>query len=291
MEVRNKQAAPQPKRRRTRKALWLGLFVVLAVVGGWWVWRKMQFSLLRIPLIQAVQNGNVAQVRDLLDQGADPNVSIDYQPEPFNWSSLLRMLGGDRTSSASEANTVLIEATARNRADIVRLLVDYGADVNRPRKDGTTALLAATTSDHPASLPLLLKHGAKANVHDDSGMSALMWATFYGHPDAVQALLAAEADINAQSLLYGQTALHIAVGEVLPGDGISNKKAPAAVKERRRYLALIKLLIERGADTRLKDGAGQTVLQYAQEYHDAELTDLLRKTAARAPRAGKEAGR
>src|SRR5689334_1016576 len=101
-------SADQSKRRDGRRFLWLGVFVVLLFCGGWWVWRQVQFSRLRIPLIQAVQARDTTRARDLLDQGADPDVRLDYQQEPFSWASVLRIFHGDRTAASGEGITVLM---------------------------------------------------------------------------------------------------------------------------------------------------------------------------------------
>src|SRR5205085_987856 len=79
----------RPKRRHGRKAFWLGLFVLPAVVGGWWIWRQVQSSRLRDPLIQAVNEGNAEEVRALLEQGANPDVRVGDTTEPFSWASVL----------------------------------------------------------------------------------------------------------------------------------------------------------------------------------------------------------
>lgn len=190
METSIELASRQPQRWRAHKALWLGLFVVLAIVGGQWVWRQVQFTRLRMPLVQAVQSGDTARVRDLLDQGVDPDTRINYKSEPFSWASVLPMLRGGHRSPLPKENTVLMEASFRNDRDVVRLLLEHGADVNAQRRDGATALIVAAHYRHDMdALSLLLQYGADATLHDENGMMAVMYAVYYNHQDQVEALV------------------------------------------------------------------------------------------------------
>jgi ankyrin repeat protein len=351
LEAASETTTQQPKRRHRRRALWLGLFVVLAVVGGRWVWLQVQFTRLRVPLIQAVKEGDAAHVRDLLDQGADPNVRMDYQPEPFTWSHIFDILRGKTTNDSQEA-TVLMEVSQRDRRDIVRLLLEHGAAVNKRANQGTSLHVAAHTgaldtmkellahgadiraqdtdgrtslfyamegdqarrvhlarqeatncvglllqqgadidarakngetplmeaSYYPSSFRQLMARGADVNARDETGRTALMCAATSGTLETVRELLDARAEVNRQEW-DGSTALHHAVE--------TRGHRGATDSGRVDSLRIIKLLLTKGADVRLKSTTWGTAEQFAERFYDPEVVALLRKAAARASGAGK----
>lgn len=187
MEAASETTTQRPKRRRARKVLLLGLVVVLAVVGGRWVWRQVQFSRLRGPLIEAVRGGDTARVRDLLEQGADPDARVDYIPEPVTWASVTRILRGRRSVPSSKSDTVLMEASLSDHVDIMRLLLDYGADIDAREESGRTALYAAIDGEASAppnpldpvgenSVDFLLQKGADVNIQNEEGKTPFLYA-------------------------------------------------------------------------------------------------------------------
>ena len=101
------------KRRHRRQLSVVSVLSVVFILSAWSIWRKVQFSRLRSPLIRAVQAGNARRVRDLLDAGADPDVRLDYKPEPFTWRSVWRLLRGDRSARETNEPTVLIYAATK----------------------------------------------------------------------------------------------------------------------------------------------------------------------------------
>lgn len=84
--------------------------------------------------------------------------------------------------------TPLIYAAARDRADIARLLIGKGANVNAAADNGTTALMMAAREGYLQTLLLLLEHGADAKYVSPHGHSAMSLAKERGHKE-VEALL------------------------------------------------------------------------------------------------------
>lgn len=96
---------------------------------------------LKANLKAAIHQNDLHWVRQLLDHGADVN---------------------DRYTRND--TTPLISAAAAGHEEILRDLLERGADVNARTKDNYTALMAACEWDHPELAEILLEHGADVTV-------------------------------------------------------------------------------------------------------------------------------
>jgi len=83
---------------------------------------------------------------------------------------------------------------------------DLEFDINSCDKDGDTALMWASMYGHIEVVKLLLEAGADVNAKTIDGDTALKWASDYGHTEIVKLLLEAGADVNAKDK-WGNTAL------------------------------------------------------------------------------------
>ena len=111
-------------------------------------------------LMEAAESGNAAQVKKLLDQGANPNY--------------MRGVGGRKVSSGGY--TVLMNAAHEGHLQVVKILLDHGAKVNLTDSLGVTALIEASTFGYDGIVKLLIKAGADVNIRTKDGYTALRWA-------------------------------------------------------------------------------------------------------------------
>jgi hypothetical protein len=95
---------------------------------------------------------------------------------------------------------------------VVRLLLEYKADVNAKNSDGWTVLRSAASRGHEAVARLLLEYKADVNAKSSDGWTALHSAASIGHEAVARLLLEYKADVNAKNN-RGRTALHIAAGQ------------------------------------------------------------------------------
>lgn len=83
-------------------------------------------------------------------------------------------------------------ASTTSNIEMVKLLLEYGADANIQNKDGWTALmLSASHSKTDSSIEcvrLLLDHDADANIQDNNGWTALNFANSYGSQETANLL-------------------------------------------------------------------------------------------------------
>ena len=99
--------------------------------------------------------------------------------------------------SRGQGAIALSAAVAQNHVEVVRLLLDRGADVNVANNDGETPLHCASRLSYTDMVMLLLAEGADVNVANNDGSTPL-------HPhqaqelliDAVRLLLDRGADVN-----------------------------------------------------------------------------------------------
>ena len=132
------------------------------------------------------------QVRDLIHQGADPNLR--------NW----------------RGETPLHRAAIRNPdLDVSRALIGAGADVNAQDESGATPLHRAAPNASPARGNLLIEAGASVDVRDKSGAAPLHYAAESGRDRMMVRLIEAGADLNSQDQA-GRTPLRIAVEKGWP---------------------------------------------------------------------------
>ena len=93
--------------------------------------------------------------------------------------------------------------------DVIRFLVDKGADVNGKESYGLTVLMSASGSGNLKLVEYLVEQGTDINVTDNSGETALFDATKKGDLVIVKYLLSKGMDINAKNT-HGDTVTDVA---------------------------------------------------------------------------------
>ena len=141
-------------------------------------------------LIQAADNDDIIRVRELLNQGADPNIrDIDgdtalIKATSWNHIEIVELLLDNETDPNIPdrfGSTALMIASYRGLTEMVRLLLNRGADPNIQSEEDNTALIMASFNlikgtDYTKIVELLLDHGADPNIRGPRGLTALMWA-------------------------------------------------------------------------------------------------------------------
>ena len=141
-------------------------------------------------LVAAIKEGNVRDLRTLLDDGADADTETDA------------------------GTPVLIYSSIHGLENIATALIEAGADVEAKDIPSATALMYAAQFDHDAIVTALIEAGADVNAADSLGWTPLIRAVIGNNIEAVTALMAAGADVNATDFL-GRGAVRIAEGRDL----------------------------------------------------------------------------
>ena len=103
----------------------------------------------------------------------------------------------------------MFTAAAEGHEQIVKLLLDSGADINKVTNGGFTPLTWAAVKKNDKTVKLLLDSGADPNKVQENGLTPLYIAAFYGYDQIVKLLLDFGADINKTNK-YGKTPLMMA---------------------------------------------------------------------------------
>lgn len=140
------------------------------------------------PIYMATVLGEANIVQCLLEAGADVNICRED-----TWSPL---------------------HAAANNFKIAKALTDCGADVNYQTSDGWSPLHLSTSWGYPNIVKLLLNRGADPNLVNDAGMTALQVAIVDHEMEAFDVILAHQGsisvDINNPDS-EGHTAIYLAI--------------------------------------------------------------------------------
>ncbi|KAL9613567.1 MAG: hypothetical protein Q9167_001900 [Letrouitia subvulpina] len=188
------------------------------------------------PIVRAAQAGSVIEVEILLDQGSDVNAC--------------------HTRSGRNALAV---ASHCGNVEVVRLLLQHGAEINNHDGSSMTPLHLAAVRGHGGVVKLLLQEHASVDEKGPEDATPLRIAADRGYVEVAELLLQNRAKVNSRDRKY-LTALHVAAKQ---GDE-----------------AMVGLLIAHGAHIEAKDGTMMTPLHHACESgHDGVVDLLLYKKA------------
>ncbi|XP_014676382.1 PREDICTED: putative ankyrin repeat protein RF_0381, partial [Priapulus caudatus] len=226
------------------------------------------------PLMRAVREGKEAAVQMLLSHGADVNAADSYGETSLyhvpcsGRLDIMRLLleagANPNVAKTESGETPLIKAVREGEEAVARMLL-AGADANAADLYGQTSLHMAARSGQLDIMRLLLEAAAKPNVADtESGETLLIRATLYhaacfGRLDIVRLLLEAGADANAVDS-YGRTTMYHAAFF--------------------GWLDIMRLLLEAGADPNAAFSYGQTTLYQAVRFGRRDIVRLLLEAGA-----------
>jgi len=166
-----------------------------------------------------IASQDISVLKNILETGVDINVP-----------------GGFTTALSAAVNT--------GNIDVVKLLLDYGANVNIQDINGFTVIFSADIKND--ILKLLITAGVDVNIQDKYGKTALF---FFENINNLRLLIEAGAILDIQDN-EGRTALFYA-------DYIGN--------------AIVELFIEYGADVNIQDKYGKTALFFFENIDNIRL--------------------
>ena len=182
--------------------------------------------------------------------------------------------------------TPLMWACGRDQLEIVKFLVENGADVNSLDRMGLSALYYSILNGHTNEIDeILAGHGADVNF--SKGNSLLFLAARQGKEKTVELLLKKNADPNLQNSV-GKTAIHIAAeyNHLTIVAALLADKADAAIKDNfartplhqaaiEGFGKIAELLVANGSTVNEKDNFGRTPLFYAERHGHKKIAEFL----------------
>ena len=238
-------------------------------------------------LYMASSRGYIDVVRSLIDRGADVNAickNYDQHSNDVKWTPLhvaiyeahrdiailLLEHGADTEILSSLDQTALYMASSHGYIDVVRSLIDRGANLNAICKDYPergngvkwTSLHMAIYKGHRDIAILLLERGANTKILNSLDQTALYMASSRGYTDVVQSLIDRGAGLNAICKDYYEH-----------GTGVKWTPLHAAIYNGHQDTAV--LLLERGADTEPRSSRGETALYMASSRRCADVVGKL----------------
>ena len=188
---------------------------------------------------KALKNVSTEKIQSLIDQGYNVN------------------------QARADGVTILHVMVGRNRKDIVALLIKAGADVSAIDTGGgqSRALHTAAFRNHPEIVQLLIDAGADIDAKNKHGETPLHNAAGNGSIDVMRILLKAGADPNARTEQYSKTAFMYAARHTANYQDNDTEKQMSPEEVERNYklvIAMMKLLVEYGADPHAENKAGNT---------------------------------
>ncbi|XP_050430101.1 ankyrin repeat domain-containing protein 17 isoform X3 [Adelges cooleyi] len=200
------------------------------------------------PLMEAAREGHEDMVSVLLSKGANINAQTEETQET---ALTLACCGGFldvadfliKNGAILElgASTPLMEAAQEGHLDLVRYLLECGADVHAQTTSADTALTYACENGHTDVADLLLQFGANLEHESEGGRTPLMKACRAGHLCTVQFLISKNAEINRVT--------------------VSNDHTPLSLACAGGHLAVVELLLAHSADPfhKLKDNSTMVI--------------------------------
>ena len=186
-------------------------------------------------LVDAASRGDVAQVRRLLDDGADVN------------------------ERDAQGRTAVTAAALGDHVEVARALISAGADVDAQDSDRNNALLVTGETGSVPMLREVLKASPDLGATNRYGGVAVIPASDRSHVEYVREILKTGIDVDHVNRL-GWTAL---LEAVILGDG-----GPV-------HQEIVRLLVDAGADRAIADEDGVTALEHARERGYAEMVRIL----------------
>lgn len=212
------------------------------------------------------QSGQLELVELLVRFRARKSATDSRGRKPIHWaakqghSRIVQFLVSPSADQDRSGKSALFLACKCESLPTIRVLLEYGASVNKADLRGRTPLHVAASSGTRDVVRLLLAEGANVEAKSDTATTSLHEAALEGWTTVVEELLAAGATIDACDTSR-QTALHYACRSSNPS------------------IDLLKVLIQHGASPEARDSQGQLPLHFAVKEGNPSMVLALTENA------------
>ncbi|XP_013860226.1 protein phosphatase 1 regulatory inhibitor subunit 16B isoform X1 [Austrofundulus limnaeus] len=202
---------------------------------------------------------------------------------------LVNSLQESRRRVSFAASVALLEASARNDPDEVRYLLRNNVSPDLCNEDGLTALHQCCIDNYEEMVKILLDRGANVNAQDNELWTPLHAAATCGHAGLVKILISHGADLLAVNsdgnmpydLCEDDPTLDI-IETAMANRGITQEMInETRASTERRMIEDIQELLRRGEEVNQQDSQGATLLHIAAANGYAQAAELLLEGGAR----------
>ena len=236
---------------------------------------------------EAVSNNDVETARRKIAAGADVNAAYQVTYAP------------NRTYTEYS----IFECLADSRLEMLKLLIESGANVNIQKLFGDTPLSECVGYNEPETVKMLIANGANLNARDDEGSPPIFSAIIGRQTEIVRLLIENGAEVNVVSTMpresalsmtktrawyYDEDKLHECVRILEEAGALENlildivdlphlSRVDTAFLRAVQYQDIygVKRAIEAGADVNCMGRYETTAISQAAYYANKELTQLL----------------
>lgn len=174
-------------------------------------------------LHNAIEDGDLQKVQDLLDNGADIEERNNCEATPLFWAAQYKFVDAARLLLERNADvnckccelgkTAMHDTAYHNDIKMARLLIQYNCRVDEPSQTGRTPIQYALFKNSFDVIDLLLEHHADPNqdtmISNNPGDSLLHGVVGFHRMESVKLLVEHHANVNHVGFM-GRTPLHIA---------------------------------------------------------------------------------
>ena len=214
-------------------------------------------------ILQEARRKNILE--EVIDAGHEKGWTPLYQAAFNEHTDVVRFLlqnGADANAESNEKSTVegvtaLITSCEQGYEEIVKLMIRYGADIDHKRKSGGDCAFGAARKNRLKILKLILPDNPHlVNRHLYKGLTILHTASVDSNYDVVKYILKqSNVSVNDKQNDFGDTPLGFSIQ--FKGD-----------------IKIVQLLIDSGADHQILSD-GKTPLEWAKEKNIKEVEDYL----------------
>ncbi len=262
----------------------------------------------KFPLMQAVESGHLAIVKQLVDEH---HANVDLKKSYWDSALMLACKKGNaeivevllahsgQTDNEESMHSLLYSAVEHEHVEVALCLLRKGAKIIS-EKQGSNALSIACRKGNVKMIKDLLENGGSAHVNFNSGWSPLMEASYGGHYEIIELLLSYNADLNAVNeegdspLLQAIKKLSLETVTFLIKAGANVNQmhregtplmvaiyeagksyTPQRKENRDRLIDVVGALLDGGADVNMEDDKKNTALFKAVQAGLVEIIKLL----------------